>query len=314
MNNMNCTNCDNKLTNDAKFCNKCGNPIEKIIEPEINIEKLKKTIKNTGDSLRAAGWLAAVANGIYCAYCVWAGLNTGILPVVFFLAELLIVVSSIVSIILGNRIRRLADKRIKTYLQISLGLYVLISILVIATGGTFGIIFFLVVGYIINSLFVINKLMKTKEFTVTLTNPKYKLNKKGWIIFAATTATLFGAIIVINFLLLKSSGVLNNATKIKGIVEEAKKGITLPNQIDEVTTLVDITAEPTAIRYHYIISGIDPTQLTNDSFKNSVMPEACKNSDIKDLLNQDVNMEYSYVVSETQQDYLFSITKDDCAL
>ncbi len=95
-------------------------------------------------------------------------------------------------------------------------------------------------------------------------------------------------------------------------VKNVKKRLQLPNQIDEATRLVDITAEPKAVRYHYVLSNIDSSQLSNDYLKNYMLAGVCKNSEIlENLLNRGINMEYS-IVDETQQNYFFSITKDDC--
>lgn len=101
---------------------------------------------------------------------------------------------------------------------------------------------------------------------------------------------------------------------IKETVKEIKKSMALPVKFDEGTTVVDVTAEPKAIRYHYVLSNVDPSQLSNDYFKNHLISGICKNNDTKDLLNQGINMEYSYVVKGTQQTYFALITKSDCSL
>lgn len=107
----------------------------------------------------------------------------------------------------------------------------------------------------------------------------------------------------------------NGASKIEIInqaVQAVKTQMTLPYQIDQVTKLVDVTAEPGAIRYHYILSGIDTSKITTDLLKNSVGAGICQNKDTKNLLNQDINMEYSYAVENSVQKYFVSFTKTDC--
>ena len=86
----------------------------------------------------------------------------------------------------------------------------------------------------------------------------------------------------------------------------------LPYHTDELTTLTDITAEPGAIRYHYTLTGADTSSLSNAYLKNYLGTSLCQNSDTKSLLNRDINMEYSYVVSETGQSYFASFSKADC--
>lgn len=95
-------------------------------------------------------------------------------------------------------------------------------------------------------------------------------------------------------------------------VKEVKAQIPLPYKLDQVTTMVDVTAEPGAIRYHYVLSGVDTSKITNDVLKNAVGAGICQNNETKNLLNQDINMEYSYSVENSSQKYFVSFTKTDC--
>jgi hypothetical protein len=107
----------------------------------------------------------------------------------------------------------------------------------------------------------------------------------------------------------------NGTSKVELInqaVQEVKAQIPLPYKLDQVTTMVDVTAEPGAIRYHYILSGVDTSKITNDLLKNSLGAGICQNNDTKNLLNQDINMEYSYSVENSAQKYFISFTKTDC--
>jgi hypothetical protein len=99
---------------------------------------------------------------------------------------------------------------------------------------------------------------------------------------------------------------------INQVVREVKTQISLPYQLDQVTKMVDVTAEPNAIRYHYILSGIDTSKITNDLLRNSLIQNICSNKDTKGFLNQDINMEYSYSVENSTQKYFVSLTKTDC--
>lgn len=323
---MNCKHCENKLANDAKFCNKCGKPVE-AEKLSVDIEKIKKSLKNTGNSVYAIGWLTIIINiGIY----LWSVLDKNFaesgLPASDLSGTFLMIVAASIFIILGNRIRGLVDKNIKSYLQILLGLSLLLLVWVLATGGRVGILFFLVVAYLISSLVSIRKAMKVEEFTATLTSPKYKLDKKGWIIFAVGAVILFFVAVGIDlsrqensdsFLQETTSQTQNNdnyskAELIAEIVKEIKAEMSLPNQIDEATLLTDITAEPNAIRYHYILSDIDTSQLSNSYLKSFLGSSICENTDTKNLLNYGINMEYSYTVKGSAQKYFVSFTKNDC--
>ncbi len=104
-----------------------------------------------------------------------------------------------------------------------------------------------------------------------------------------------------------------SAEFIADVVKEIKTNIELPMEIDSVTTAVDITAEPTAIRYHYVLSsGFDAIYFSNGNFKNYLSSGVCENVDTKKLLLRNINMEYSYTLDSVEK-YFFTITKADCS-
>ena len=109
-----------------------------------------------------------------------------------------------------------------------------------------------------------------------------------------------------------NNGSASKVELINQAVQEVKAQLPLPYKLDQVTTMVDVTAEPGAIRYHYVLSGIDTSKITNDLLKNSLGAGICQNKDTKNLLNQDINMEYSYSVENSTQKYFVSFTKTDC--
>jgi len=95
-------------------------------------------------------------------------------------------------------------------------------------------------------------------------------------------------------------------------VKQVKSSTTFPNKLDEATTWVDITAEQNAIRYHYVLSGIDTSSLSNEYLKSYLGKSICENKDTKNLLDRGLSMEYSYMVENTTQSYFVSFTKADC--
>lgn len=99
---------------------------------------------------------------------------------------------------------------------------------------------------------------------------------------------------------------------IQKTVDQLKEQNELPQQVDEVTTLDDVTAEESAIHYHYTIAGADTSGLTEDALRESVLPQLCSTAETKDLLDQDVEMKYSYEVAETGDTYDLSFSKSDC--
>lgn len=109
-----------------------------------------------------------------------------------------------------------------------------------------------------------------------------------------------------------NNGRISETELINQVVSEVKTQLSLPYKLDQVTTMVDVTAQPGAIRYHYVLSGVDTSKITNELLKNSLSQNICQNKDTKNLLNQDINMEYSYSVESSLQKYFISFTKIDC--
>jgi hypothetical protein len=327
---MNCKKCDNPLVDGAKFCNKCGTPIQlspaEEVKTKTNIEKLKKSVINTGNSVYAIGWITILLNlGIY----IWSILDKNFsesgLPATDLPGIWIMIVASVVFIILGSRIKKLQDKNIKVYLQVLLGISLLLLVWILSTGGRVGLLFFIVLIYLISSIGSVGKLMKIDEFSSTLTSPEYKLNKKGWVIFAVLAVVLFFVAAGFDSVVrgafgngndIKTFQEANSYSKeelVRQIVASAKSQTTLPMELDSVTTLTDITAQPDAIRYEYTLHDLEDTSnLSNSAFRNLISPDLCKNKSLTDILNEDINIEYSYAVRGTSQTYFVSFTKGDC--
>lgn len=95
-------------------------------------------------------------------------------------------------------------------------------------------------------------------------------------------------------------------------VKYVKSNMTIPSKIDEITTIIDVTAEQEAIRYHYILSDVDTDNLSNSSFKEYLDDTLCRNQDTRKVLDAGINMEYSYKVENVSNSYFVIITKSDC--
>jgi len=329
---MNCKKCDNKLVEDAKFCNKCGTPVQldpvEEAKTKDNIEKLKKSVINTGNSVYAIGWITILLNvGIY----IWSILDKNFsesgLPATDLAGVYIMIVASTIFIILGSRIKKLQDKNIKTYLQVLLGISLLLLVWILSTGGRVGLLFFLVLIYLLSSIATMRKLMKIDEFPSTLISPEYKLNKKGWIIFAVVVFVLFFVAIGFDSVVrntfsnqnevqtLQESNGYSKDELVRQIVESVKSQTTLPMELDSVTTMTDIVAEPNAIRYEYVLHDLEDTSgLSNSAFRNLIISDLCKNKSLTDILGEGIDIKYSYVVRETQQKYFTSFTNGDCVV
>ncbi len=85
----------------------------------------------------------------------------------------------------------------------------------------------------------------------------------------------------------------------------------LPARELEGVTLVDVTAELGAIRFHYVIAGVDTSELTNELVKNDLIGVWCQGNGTE-LFNRDINVESSYSVENSTEKYFVVITKTDC--
>ena len=86
-----------------------------------------------------------------------------------------------------------------------------------------------------------------------------------------------------------------------------------PSQLDDVTQLVDITAQTSAIRYHYILTEVNTENLSNSYLKEYLSTSICQDNDIKSFLNQGINMEFSYIVEDSTEKYFIILNKEDCS-
>lgn len=88
----------------------------------------------------------------------------------------------------------------------------------------------------------------------------------------------------------------------------------LPKQVDNVTTLTDVKAEPSTIHYIYSISAsVDPASITKSELSKAVLPNVCSIKDTKDILDADVTIKYSYSFVNSPTKIDLSFTKADCS-
>lgn len=119
----------------------------------------------------------------------------------------------------------------------------------------------------------------------------------------------FGVRFVLNAI---ATPAANSPESIAKTVDQLKTQFDLPQVIDEVTTLDDITAEDKAVHYHYTIAGADTSALTEDALSGIILPGLCADKATRDVLDNDIGMNYSYVISETGEELHLEYTKADC--
>lgn len=120
------------------------------------------------------------------------------------------------------------------------------------------------------------------------------------------------AIVIAVFVSLSGGNKTNNQI-IQEAVKDLKNSVKLPAQVDEITTLTDITPQDNAVRYHYTLSTKeDISDITNESIKESLKENICKDTQILDLLKKGINLEYLYKVENSNQEHFVTLTYSDC--
>jgi hypothetical protein len=111
--------------------------------------------------------------------------------------------------------------------------------------------------------------------------------------------------------IVSSSKNISNSEFIKKSVSAAKILLDLPKQIDEVTTLVDITAEENALRYKYQLSLTETTDLSSEKLKEVIKDSICSSTELKQFFNKNIDLEYEYNTNTSKQ-YFFKYSAQDC--
>jgi hypothetical protein len=112
---------------------------------------------------------------------------------------------------------------------------------------------------------------------------------------------------------IKQASIDQKTKIINNTVTQIKKDITLPAQIDNATTLIDISAGPNAIRYHYRISNAFNHKFSNiSSLKTQLITKACQDQDTIQILDTSINLEYYYDLDMSEK-YLISLSQGDCS-
>jgi hypothetical protein len=95
-------------------------------------------------------------------------------------------------------------------------------------------------------------------------------------------------------------------------VQSVIETVEFPVISNEVMFWTGISGTDTALRYHYLIHSTDVTLLTNLYLKNMLLESVCYTEEILDLLANDINLEYSYTVENSERTFFVEINKADC--
>jgi hypothetical protein len=138
-----------------------------------------------------------------------------------------------------------------------------------------------------------------------------------WIIFLITLSILaFGTVVFIQALPIAREKAMQNpdlrTEYINNVVEVAKTKMSFPSKINDSTLFTDITAEKNAVRYHYLMSDVDTSNLSSESLKNSLIQSICQSESTKSIFDKNIDIEFLYSVKDSTQSYLVNFTKSDC--
>lgn len=127
-------------------------------------------------------------------------------------------------------------------------------------------------------------------------------------VLISTIVSILGIILLITLIKVTGFGKVDT-TK---LAAETKTKLHVPTKVDDYTTLTDITSSENAVIYHYVLSGIDETKITNKDLKSSLASSLCKETDTRVLLDKNISMQYNYTVENSPATFQIIITKADC--
>jgi len=322
---MKCKNCSNDLSLEATSCNKCGALIE---------HKICRT-EYFSISLTRLFLLSVITLGIYQFYFFYKNWiivkkseNSTIFPVVRALLPVIFCYSLFKRVFKSAEMQGYRTRFMPcpaAFIAIVYSIFLIISS--ILTQFSFSNLF---LKHFIVSILMAFPILAVQN-AINFNNAKIKgspdlrkIFSRGEILLIIFGILVFFIVAQESWLLRDEYKVVNKNTKTENIsdfktnfinltVQKLKNGNNLPMKIDDKTTIVDITAEPNAIRYYIAVSGIDSSlKETNESLRNSLIPYACKK--FAALLITGVNLEFAYDVKDNGDKYFVSFTKNDCYL
>jgi len=88
-----------------------------------------------------------------------------------------------------------------------------------------------------------------------------------------------------------------------------KDKLALPRKVNDVTTLIDVTASPISITYHYELQGAKhPREITDIDLKNFLSPDICQ--EVINLNTKSIFAEAEFSIKSTQEKSFFPLLKD----
>jgi hypothetical protein len=250
---MNCTNCNNQIPSEAKFCGKCGKgiPVESV-----SSQSVKNVPHSTTSKIILKTFQIIAVLLLLLALCGMssskANISGGWLGTINDFSNIFAVIAFVAIIVNAWQYRKSGSKSKEWF-------------------GWRWVAFLIIISLVGLGTMILSSALKSAEEKV-LHNPDLK------------------------------------AEYINNMVIATKVELTLPKKIDDSTTLINITAEKNAVRYHYLLSGTDVSNL----FKDSLVSGVCQNGSARSLFDKEINVEFSYTTQGSTQSHLIQFTKSDC--
>jgi len=280
-----------------------------------DIEKIKKSLKDFGNTFFALGWLGLIVGSIFLVLTIFSNFSFsfGGYGVSDFI---LIIIEGIILIVLAGRIKNnVLDGNNRNYIVAILILYIINTILRLINleaGGSFIVVFFTI--YAIITLVSFNKVLKNEEFRNMLEFPRHKITKRDWVIFAVVSFLLLYCAIYFdlnyNTALWRDEDFMSNEEFIEVSISEMKEE--LPMVIDEVTTLKDVYGKDDVLHYHLELSkNYKLSEEFINLMEESVIIDTCNTEDVEIFFNRGISMKYIYSDHFGNEDFII-VNSDDC--
>lgn len=96
--------------------------------------------------------------------------------------------------------------------------------------------------------------------------------------------------------------------------KQVNENYTFPIDVDQVTKWEGVEANGAELDYAYTIdASVDPSAVTKDDIRSSVVSNVCQKKESRDLLSKAVVMKYSYTfAAATDRTIDFAVTTADC--
>lgn len=110
-----------------------------------------------------------------------------------------------------------------------------------------------------------------------------------------------------------TNGTMTKEVVIKQMVSAIKTKVSLPVKLNDSITLLDISAEPTAIHYFYEIVGLTENKITESELKNLAVLSNCGDENLKKIIISGIDANITYTDSSTKNSSMVNVTSKDCS-